>query len=736
MSNLTAPDNHGAPVIWRCAVPTPLRRSFDYWSPEEGGPNPAPGIRIKLPFGSRSVIAFLVSQGADSDVDPKRLRRVTSVIDTEPLFPPSLFELLIWTATYYQHPLGEVLPLGLSPGERRGKPEHPLEEPGLMLNERGRGLPEGAPHQAPRQAALVQRLAAGPISFKQLVTEGFSRPLANALISKDLAIRCDVVNTVCWRERTPHLRANPEQSDAIDAITNALGQFSVHLLYGVTGSGKTEVYLQCIAACLKQDRQVLVLLPEIALTPQTLARFEARFDAPVLALHSGIGDAARDRAWAAARNGKAAIILGTRSAVFVPLNKPGLIIVDEEHDAAFVQQDGLRYSARDVAIKRAQLEDCPVILGSATPSLESWLNADRDRYRRHILTQRAGAGALPQQRLIDIRGLELTAGLSRELLDAVERTLHDGNQVLLFLNRRGFAHALVCHDCGWSSECNHCDARMTLHKSPPGLQCHHCGDRIALPARCPGCQSNRLLGTGLGTQQAEAFLSEHFADYPVIRVDSDTMATRGAMPKLIEQLDTGKPVLLVGTQMLSKGHHFPHVTLVAIVDADALLFSPDFRGEERLLQLLTQVSGRAGRAGKRGSVLIQTRQPEHTLIRNLDAPYHSQLATLLSLRAESALPPYGALGVIRCDSKTRATGLEFLQRIKARVTPTGHCRVIGPLPAAMARRKDRFRSQLVVAGPSRPALAALIASLVAEAEASLHSGGLSWSIDIDPYESL
>ena len=736
MSNLTAPDNYAAPAIWRCAVPTPLRRSFDYWSPKDGDPAPKPGIRVKLPFGSRSVIAFLLAQGTDSDVDPQRLRQVASIIDTEPLFPPPLFELLMWTAAYYQHPLGEVLPLGLSPGERRGKPEHPLDEPGLMLNERGRGLPEGAPHQAPRQAALVKRLAAGPASLKQLVLEGFSRALANALVSKELAVRCTVTNTLRWQVRNPHLQANSEQSAAIDAITTALGHFSVHLLYGVTGSGKTEVYLQCIASCLKQGRQVLMLLPEIALTPQTLARFEARFDAPVVALHSGIGDTARDRAWSAARGGQAAIILGTRSAVFVPLHKPGLIIVDEEHDTAFVQQDGLRYSARDVAIKRAQLEGCPVILGSATPSLESWLNADRHRYQRHILTQRAGAGALPQQRLIDIRGLELTAGLSRELLDAVERTLCDGNQVLLFLNRRGFAHALVCHDCGWSSECSHCDARMTLHKLPPGLQCHHCGDRIALPEQCPGCGSNRLVGTGLGTQQAEAFLNEHFANYPVLRVDSDTMSTRDAMPNLIERLDTGEPVLLVGTQMLSKGHHFPHVTLVAIVDADALLFSPDFRGEERLLQLLTQVSGRAGRAGKPGSVLIQTRQPEHTLIRDLDAPYHFQLATLLSLRADSALPPYGALGVIRCDSKTRATGLEFLRRIKARVTPAGTCRIIGPLPAAMARRKDRFRSQLIVAGPSRPALAALITSLVAEAEASRHSGSLSWSVDIDPYESL
>ncbi len=736
MSNVTAPENYTAPVVWRCALPTPLRRLFDYWPPEHHEPGLQPGVRIKLPFGRRSMVAILVEQATTSSIDADRLRPATGVLDTSPLSPQPLFELLKWTAAYYQHPIGEVLPLGLSPGERRGKPEHRADHAGLMLSERGRGLPEGAPHQAPRQAALVMKLAAGPVSFKRLATDGFSRAIANALIDKGLAITCTTREKSRWRLRTPPLEASREQAAAIDAVNAELDRFSVHLLYGITGSGKTEVYLQCIATCLEKGQQVLVLLPEIALTPQTLERFEARFDAPVVALHSGIGDAARDRSWAAARRGEAAIILGTRSAVFVPLEKPGLIIVDEEHDAAFVQQDGLRYSARDVAIKRAQLEDCPVLLGSATPSLESWLNADRKRYQKHILSHRAGAGALPAQRLIDIRGLELTAGLSPELLSAVERTLRDGNQVLLFLNRRGFANALVCHDCGWTSECRHCDARMTVHKLPPALHCHHCGDRMALPKRCPVCSSGRLLGTGLGTQQAEAYLKEQFANYPVIRVDSDTMGKRQAMPALIERLNTGEPVLLVGTQMLSKGHHFPHVTLVAIVDADALLFSPDFRGEERLLQLLTQVSGRAGRAEKPGSVLIQTRQPEHALISDLNASYHAQLETLLSHRAHSGLPPYGALGVIRCDSKHRQSGLEFLQKIKAHVAPPSSCRIIGPLPAAMARRKDRYRSQLVVTGPSRTTLASVMALLVEQAESTRQVAHLSWSVDIDPYESL
>jgi primosomal protein N' (replication factor Y) len=557
----------------------------------------------------------------------------------------------------------------------------------------------------------------------------------NALIEKDLVETCEIVQPEPWQTKTAPLPANPEQQSAIDSVRSSLNHFQVHLLYGITGSGKTEVYLQTIATCLNQGRQALVLLPEIALTPQTLARFEARFEAPVVALHSGIGDAARDRAWAAARHGHAAIILGTRSTVFVPMNRLGLIVVDEEHDAAFIQQDGLRYSARDVAIKRAQLEGCNILLGSATPSLESWHNAEKQRYQRHVLSQRAGNSQLPEQRLIDISGLELSAGLSAELISHIEQTLINGEQVLVFLNRRGFANALLCHDCGWSSDCPDCDARMTLHKIPPALHCHHCDRRNPLPSHCPACSSRRLVGTGVGTQQTETFLAERFATYPVVRVDSDTVTSKAAIPELIDQLASADPILMIGTQMLSKGHHFPHVTLVAVVDADALLFSPDFRGEERLLQLLTQVAGRAGRDRKPGQVIIQTRQPEHPLIRGLDAPYHSLLPDLLRQRAQARLPPYGALAVIRCDSHSKQEGLDFLRALKEG-TPAIEAHYIGPLPAAMARRKNRYRSQLIITAKTRPALAHTVAALVSQAELASRPHQFSWSVDIDPYEAL
>ncbi len=679
---------------------------------------------------------MILSIASRSSVEPTKLKAATALLDEQPLYTETQRALLSWAAAYYQHPLGEVLPLGLSPRERRGQPERALTKTGIRLTARGQGLPDGAPHRARKQAALVSRLRLGPLSLAELKAEGFSTAVIRALRDHALIENCELATEAAWQTRSPPLPANAEQQAAIDQIVAAAGVFSVHLLYGVTGSGKTEVYLQGVADCLNRGRQALVLLPEIALTPQTLARFEERFEAPVIALHSAMGDAERDRAWAAARRGHAAVILGTRSSVFVPLQKPGLIIVDEEHDAAYVQQDGFRYSARDVAIKRAQLEHCPVVLGSATPSLESWHNAELERFQRHSLTHRAGAGTLPALRQIDISGLQLSAGLSPELLAKIDAALDQRHQVLVFLNRRGFANALLCHDCGWSSDCADCDAHMTLHKTPPGLHCHHCGRRSALPRQCPRCQSRRLVGTGIGTQQTETFLTERFADFPVLRVDSDTMTGRHSMPDLIEQLASGDPVLMIGTQMLSKGHHFPHVTLVAVVDADALLFSPDFRGEERLLQLLTQVGGRAGRDGTPGEVLIQTRHPDHPLMQHLDKPYHTALPALLKQRSQAGLPPHGALGVIRCDSQDRQEGLDFLSLIRNGVTTPRGAQVIGPLSAAMARRKNRYRSQLVVSAKSRSMLAKVMADLIAAAEAARHSRRLSWSVDIDPYESL
>jgi primosomal protein N' (replication factor Y) len=479
----------------------------------------------------------------------------------------------------------------------------------------------------------------------------------------------------------------------------------------------------------------MVLIPEIGLTPQTLARFQQRFGAGIAVLHSGLSDARRYAAWDAARSGRARIIIGTRSAVFTPLEKPGLIIVDEEHDTSYKQQDGFRYSARDVAVKRAQLCDCPVLLGSATPSLESIHNACTGRYRLHRLTQRAGSAAPPTLAALDVRRQPLEAGLSPPLVEAVGQALDRGQQVLLFLNRRGYAPTLQCHDCGWIAECAACDARLTVHRRRRRLCCHHCGASRALPPSCPTCRGGNLLTAGLGTEQTEEFLRREFGRWPVFRVDSDSMQARGAMQAMVEEIKRGEPCILLGTQMLAKGHHFPAVSLVAVIDTDALLFSPDFRGEERMAQLLTQVAGRAGRDRLPGRVLLQTHHPDHPLLRGLLTRDYRDLAReMLQRRIESGMPPSGQLVIVRSDCSDSDRGEAFLGQLRTAVSPImpRGSALIGPLPSPMPRRAGKFRSQLVVTAPGRGAGQAAARALVLEAEKIPARGDLRWSIDVDP----
>jgi primosomal protein N' (replication factor Y) len=513
--------------------------------------------------------------------------------------------------------------------------------------------------------------------------------------------------------------------------------FHCHLLEGVTGSGKTEIYLQLIARCLERGEQALLLVPEIGLTPQTVARFERRFDADIAVLHSGLTDAQRYRAWEAARSGLAHIVIGTRSAVFTPLARPGLIVVDEEHDSSFKQQDGFRYNARDVAIKRGQLEDCPVLLGSATPALESLNNALAGRYGHHRLTQRAGGSTLPAVRLLDLRRQALTAGFSEPLQAAIRTTLDRGLQCLLFLNRRGYAPTLQCHDCGWIASCDHCDARLTLHRRERRLRCHHCGMATPSPAACPDCHSGQLLSLGLGTEQAEDYLRGTFGGIPVYRVDSDSMQGRESMQSLVTQVRSGEPCILLGTQMLAKGHHFPGVALVAVLDMDALLFSTDFRGEERAAQLLTQVAGRAGRSDVSGEVILQSHHPDHPALRAmLDSDYHEYALGLLEDRRRRALPPAGSMAVVRRDCTDADTGEAFLAGLRSDLAGKlpREVQVIGPLPAPMQRRAGRFRSQLLLHAPRRAILHAAARLLVEQAGLRRAARGLNWSIDIDPLE--
>ncbi|MFN2327873.1 MAG: primosomal protein N' [Chromatocurvus sp.] len=729
------------PTYLRIAVPSPLRRLFDYlppadWDPEAAAALPA-GVRVRVPFARRSLVGILAETTSHSAVPLAQLKCAEAILDPAPLLSPAVFELCRWASGYYLHPPGEVFSAALSKRLREGRA--PAQD-AWRLTTRGQGLGDEALARAPRQQAALRLLSGGyAIEASALKSQGITSSVLAELEKKGLLERCESEprQPECAASDGPPL--GDAQAAAVNAITASQGSFRCHLLEGVTGSGKTEVYLRAIRHCLDQGRQALVLVPEIGLTPQTVSRFRERFHTSIALLHSGLTDAERSQSWDRARRGDAAIILGTRSAVFASCPRLGMIIVDEEHDASYKQQDGFRYSARDVAVKRAQLESCPVVLGSATPSLESTFNALRGRYGHHRLAERAGGRTLPRLSAIDVRRQPLTAGLSPALLERIGQTLADGQQVLLFLNRRGFAASLQCHDCGWIADCEHCDARMTVHRRRRQLRCHHCSARRRLPDACPQCGSTSLLANGLGTEQAEDFLERHFDCWPVHRVDSDSVSGHADMATLVSDIHRGDPCILLGTQMLTKGHHFPGVGLVGVIDSDALLFSADFRGEERLAQLLTQVAGRAGRGDRPGEMLLQTHYPDHPLLQALlTRPYADVAADLLLQRQERGLPPAGHLTLLRTDARSEGQGETFLQTVRQRAAPNlgSASQLIGPLPSAMPRRAGKHRSQLICLSATRAGAAGAAAALVAATEALKAPAGLNWFIDIDPIDTL
>lgn len=538
--------------------------------------------------------------------------------------------------------------------------------------------------------------------------------------------------------RTPEksLQLNSDQEKAVKLIIAEKENFHVFLLNGVTGSGKTEVYLQSMNEIMQSGKQVLILVPEISLTPQTVERFRARFSENVMTLHSGLSEQERLRGWLMAKNGEAKIVIGTRSAIFTPFANLGLIIVDEEHDTSFKQQDRFRYHARDLAIMRANMNNIPVVLGSATPSLESLLNVKRERYTLLSLPQRAGQATLPQYHLIDLRAAKIEEGLSAELITLIKAHLDQQNQVMLFLNRRGFSPVLYCTQCAWMAECKRCDARMVYHKSPLQLQCHHCDTRSHLPDKCPECHEKSLQPVGLGTQRLEQTLATIFPDIPLIRVDRDSTRKKGEMQNLLEQIATQPKAILLGTQMLAKGHHFPQVTLVGIIDADSGLFSADFRAAEQMGQLLMQVSGRAGRAEKSGMVAIQTRHPDHPLLQLLIQQGYSPYAqNLLNEREVSVLPPFSYFAVFRAESYIEQQANQFLSAIKDMLPESLEAlTVLGPVPAMMAKRKGLHCQHLLVKTNKRSVLQGALKNILQQLETITTNHSVKWILDVDPVE--
>lgn len=728
-------------MVLRVAVPSPLRQLFDYLPPADCQPERAralpPGVRLRLPFGRREVVGVLIEVAEGSDYEPAQLKAATALLDEQPVLPPSLLELLRWAAEYYRHPLGECLQQALPVLLRQGETGS-ARELRWRLTTAGLGLPEGALPRAPKQsAALALLLAQGEVADAALEQLGLKREHLRALAEKGLVERFEAeaaaIASIVDGTPAPALSPSAEQAAAIAAVAADFGRFHCHLLDGVTGSGKTEVYLQLVTQVLARGEQALVLIPEIGLTPQTLARFQRRLPTPIAVLHSGLNDRERLDAWRAAREGTAGVVLGTRSAVFADLPRLGLIVVDEEHDASYKQQDGFRYSARDVAIKRAALVGVPILLGSATPSLESLHNALSGRYRHLELHQRAGDAATPPVAVLDIRHAPMQEGLAPDALAAIAATLARGEQALVFLNRRGFAPTLLCHDCGWIAECRHCDARLTVHIGSRRLRCHHCGYEQPLPTACPDCRSPALDFRGPGTERLEHALTARFPSVPVLRIDRDTTARKHAMQELVATVAEGQPCVLVGTQMLAKGHHFPAVTLVVMVDADGGLFSADFRGPERLGQVLTQVAGRAGRAERPGQVLLQTHYPDHPLIVGLVRDGYGPYArALLEERRQTGLPPFGQLALVRADARDMRDAEQLLADLRAGLNGTVTC--FGPLPAPLSRRAGLHRAQLLLHAERRAPLQRALSQLCDMAQVHPLARRLRWSVDVDPLD--
>ena len=750
---MTAP----APIL-QIAVPVPVRHLFDYLLPHpETTPPVRPGARVRVPFGRTSAVGVVVGTAAASTVDAKRLKRVREVIDTEPLLDPAMLKLLLWASGYFQHPVGEVVVGTLPRLLRLGRAPRAERTMRYAATTAGVQALAGGIGGAPVQSRLLGLMAAAAsVSEAELATahRDWRRPM-RALIAKGWAE--PVPDRPRWAHRLdgPDHPAEPgrpdgpgrpdrpvlnaEQSHAVEAVEARLGEFTPFVLEGVTGSGKTEVYLRLIEKVVARGRQALVLIPEIGLTPQLLARFHARLDCRVAALHSGLSDGERLSSWTHARNGTADVLVGTRSAVFVPLARPGLFIVDEEHDLSFKQQDGFRYSARDLAVVRARDAGTPVVLGSATPSLEAIDNVRRGRYRRLELPHRAGGATPPRIDVVDLRQRPFDNGLCDVLVEALQETKARSEQALLFINRRGYAPRLMCFACGWIADCDRCDAHLVFHREDDRLRCHHCAAERALVNECPGCGSKNVRRLGLGTERVARALERRIEGLRVARMDRDAIRRRGSLEALLDRVHAGEVDAVVGTQMLAKGHHFPNVTLVAILDADAGLFGIDFRATERMAQLLLQVAGRAGRGDRTGRVLLQTHHPEHPLLRVLVLEGYRQFCTqALEERRGARLPPFASLALVRAEAQQREAPQSFLRDAGACASARPHrgISVLGPVPSPMERRAGRYRAQLLVDATTRGALQRFLPGWIAELEALPSARKVRWSVDVDPQEMV
>ena len=725
--------------IVRVALAVPLPRFFDYLYPPDL--TPIVGGRVLVPFGSQKRVGIVVDLPVSSDVEKEKLKPIIDVLDADSLFNSTTWDWLAWSANYYRAALGDVLFQALPVKLRNGESAVKNDRTFWRITDLGKqALESGELKRAKKQIEALNLLLTQDL---EKGNNEISSAIWSALKGKDYVEELIVpTEQKSWQQvlrdnplvnLDNRLTLNKQQALAFSQLLFQEG-FNVWLLEGVTGSGKTEIYLQYIEEVLKKGKQVLVLVPEIGLTPQTVRRFQARFNVEIDVLHSNLNDTQRLNVWERARTGQSAIVIGTRSALFTQFSDLGLIILDEEHDGSFKQQDGWRYHARDLGIVLAQKLNIPILLGSATPSLESVNNVQNGKYHHLVLSKRAGNATALRQFVIDLKHQRIQNGLSEPLLKRMQEHLEKGNQVLLFLNRRGFAPVLLCHECGWIDECHHCEKPYTYHQYQRILRCHHCGAQKTVPMQCGHCGSTHLVTTGLGTEQLEETLKARFPQYNIARIDRDSTARKGKLEGYLEDIQQGKSQILIGTQMLAKGHHFPNVTLVALVNVDNALFSLDFRAEERLAQLYVQVAGRSGRAEKQGEVVLQTHYPDHPLLTTLlEKGYQAFAEETLKLRHNMGLPPFSfqALFKAQCrhseeaeNALSQLASFFYEQKIEG-------LQVLGPIPAPFSKKAGQYRWQLLLQHTSRKQLQSALSRYSPEL---IKSSQVRLILDVDPLD--
>lgn len=735
------------PTIYlKVAVNRPLKGTFTYRAIGDDS-SKLIGARVSIKFAGSNTIGIITeaSEKADDTLPLSKIREAT-VLDDHGLIPADVRSIIEFGSRYYHYPIGQCYTTAIPKILRDGGKFAYAEIPALELT---RNPDSTQKIRSSEQLQILEILKSGPVRRKELRERGFSSQSENALIKRGLVRKIDVsaMFTPWYEHKGPLLREEPpvpstEQKKAIEAIASCDG-YGAFLLDGVTGSGKTEVYLRSIEQVLQRGKAAIVLVPEIALTPQTFNRFYKRFNVPIASMHSQLSDRERLDAYIDMASGRCAIIIGTRTALFTPIPNLGLIVLDEEHDSSFKQTDGFRYHTRSLAIVRARYSACPVVMGSATPSLESYYNVSRGLFTMLHLTSRAGGSSMPHYQIVDLKkeplSCGLKAGIGQTLEDRIGEETAKGNQVLLFLNRRGYSHQMFCHACGHVFTCPHCDNPLTVHRAQRLLKCHVCESTYPLPENCPECGADALMETGFGTEQTESFLRLRYPDVGIERIDRDSVTTSKKLEEKLERIRSGQSKILLGTQMIAKGHDFPDVTLAGILDVDSGLFSDDYRSQEYTAQLITQVAGRAGRSSKHGCVILQTHYPDSLLLNEISDPnvrYDHIAAQLLKERRDMGLPPVSSQAFLLSNSPDRDKAYSLLRDVRRELEQSkaiaNDVKVSPVLSDKMEKRQSRYHFHILLTSESRQALSVLLEKAVSVAECFTPCGDVRFSVEVDP----